>query len=295
MIWAVSIKQAFLTLNVNRKLIGIALISVVFGKIIDLIEQFTNKTLYGLIAASVKTEVLQTAFENMQAGRFDEGLRTFNSMEYLNLEQPQFLLVVVGLLIGAFLIAFYNDTGLAALIRDLLVKNSYRSAQVIAYGRIYFKPAFLFKGSFYIITALVLVVISPVLFVIYHLLTSVLFAWITIALCLLPLFVIYIGFQSLGMKFIIIEGEQRVRTLYRLTKSFMLDNRREVGACFLFMALVTVGSTIGVYYLMGSQLQFLISYSLSIFLLSYITVLLKITSFVFYLLIRDKQSAIDLS
>ena len=36
MIWVVSIKQAFTTLNRNRTLIAIALISVVFGKIIDL-------------------------------------------------------------------------------------------------------------------------------------------------------------------------------------------------------------------------------------------------------------------
>ena len=117
MIWAVSIKQAFLTLNVNRKLIGIALISVVFGKIIDLIEQFTDKTLYGLIAASVKIEALQHALESAQTGRFDETFRIFNEVEYLNLEEPQFLIAVTGLLIGAFLIAFYNDTGLAALIR----------------------------------------------------------------------------------------------------------------------------------------------------------------------------------
>ena len=69
------------------------------------------------------------------------------------------------------------------------------------------------------------------------------------------------------MKFIIIEGKQRVRAIYRLTKSLMLDNRWEVGACFLFMVLVTVASTIAAYCLIGSQLQFLISYSLSIFTL----------------------------
>ena len=287
MIWAVSIKQAFFTLNSNRKLIGIALISVVFGKIIDLIEQFTDKTLYGLIAASVKTEALQQAFEAAQAGRFDEVLRVFNRAEYLNLEQPQFLTVVAGLLIGAFLIAFYNDTGLAALIRDLLINSSYRSTQVIRYGRMYFKPALLFKGAFYLMAGCVAIVISAVLLVIYQALASAVFGWIVIVLCVLPPFVIYIAFLSLGMKFIIIEGEKRVRTLYRLTKSFMLDNRAEVGACFLFMALVTIGSTIAVYVLMGSQLQFLISYSLSIFLLSYVTVLLKITSFIFYLRIRD--------
>ena len=288
MIWAVSIKQAFFTLNSNRKLIGIALISVVFGKIIDLIEQFTDKTLYGLIAASVKTEALQQAFEAAQAGRFDEVLRVFNRAEYLNLEQPQFLTVVAGLLIGAFLIAFYNDTGLAALIRDLLINSSYRSTQVISYGRMYFKPALLFKGAFYLMAGCVAIVISAVLLVIYQALASAVFGWIVIVLCVLPPFVIYIAFLSLGMKFIIIEGEKRVRTLYRLTKSFMLDNRAEVGACFLFMALVTIGSTIAVYVLMGSQLQFLISYSLSIFLLSYVTVLLKITSFIFYLRIRDR-------
>ena len=287
MIWAVSIKQAFFTLNSNRKLIGIALISVVFGKIIDLIEQFTDKTLYGLIAASIKTEALQQAFKAAQAGRFDEVLRIFNRAEYLNLEQSQFLTAVAVLLIGAFLVAFYNDTGLAALIRDLLINSSYRSTHVISYGRMYFKPALLFKGAFYLIAGFVAIVIAAVLLVAYQALASAVFGWIVIVLCVLPPFVIYIAFLSLGMKFIIIEGEKRVRTLYRLTKSFMLDNRAEVGACFLFMAFVTIGSTIAVYYLMGSQLQFLISYSLSIFLLSYVTVLLKITSFIFYLRIRD--------
>ena len=287
MVWAVSAKQAFFTLNSNRKLIGIALISVVFGKIIDLIEQFTDKTLYGLIAANIKTEVLQQAFEAAQAGRFEEVLRIFNRAEYLNLEQPQFLTAVVVLLIGAFLIAFYNDTGLAALIRDLLINSSYRSTHVISYGRMYFKPALLFKGAFYLMAGFAAIVISAVLLVVYQALASPVFGGIVIVLCVLPPFVIYIAFLSLGMKFIIIEGEKRVQTLYRLTKSFMLDNSAEVGACFLFMAFVTIGATVAVYYLMGSQLQFLISYSLSIFLLSYVTVLLKITSFIFYLRIRD--------
>ncbi len=290
MIWQISIKDGFRTLNRNRKLIIIALISVVFGKIIDLIEQFTDKTLYELIAVSVRTEKLQHALESAKTGRFDETLRVLNQMEYLNLEQPQFLIIVASLLIAAFLIAFYNDTGLAALIRDLLIKNSYRSTQVIAYGRMYFKPALIFKGSFYLIAGFVVVVISPILFFVYQMLASPILAWTVIALCTLPLLVIYVSFLSLGMKFIIIEGEQRVRAIYRLTKSLMLDNRWEVGICFFFMVLVTVGSTIAAYYLMGSQLQFLISYSLSIFMLSYVTVLLKITSFVFYLLIRDRQT-----
>ena len=287
MIWAISIKHAFLTLNVNRKLIGIALISVVFGKVIDLIEQVTDKTLYELIAASVKIEVLRQALESARMARFDEVLRVLNQGEYLNLEEPRFLIAVAGLLIGAFLIAFYNDTGLAALIRDLLLKHSYRSAKVITYGQMYFKPALLFKGSFYIVAGFVVVLMAPVLLFIYSILASPILGWTVIALCVLPLFVVYISLLSLGMKFIVIEGEYGVRAIYRRTTSFMLDNIMEVGACFLFMALVTIGSTIIVYYLMGSPLQFLISYSLSIFFLSYVTVLLKITSFVFYLRIRD--------
>ena len=289
MIWKVSIKEGFTTLNQNRKLIIIALISVVFGKIIDLIEQFTDKTLYELIAMSVSTEKLQHVLESAQVGRFDEVWRVLNHMEYLNLEQPQFLIIVASLLIAAFLIAFYNDTGLAALIRDLLIKNSYRSTQVIAYGRMYFKPAFIFKGSFYLISGFVVVMISPILFLLYQRVASPILAWTVIALCVLPLLVIYTSFLSLGMKFIIIEGEQRVRVIYRLTKSLMLNNKSEVSVCFLFMVLGAIISTIVAYYLMGSRLQFLISYSLSIFILSYVTVLLKITSFVFYLLIRDRQ------
>ena len=289
MIWKIAIKEGFTILNQNRKLIGIALISVVFGKIIDLIEQFTDKTLYELIAVSIRTEKLRYALESLQAGHFDEAWRVLNNMEYLNLEQSQSLMIVGGLLIAAFLIAFYNDTGLAALIRDLLISNSYRSTQVVAYGRMYFKPAFTFKGSFYLIAGFVVVMLSIGLFFVYDALASAILAWTVIALCVLPLLIIYASFLSLGMKFIIIEGEQRVGVIYRLTKSLMLDNRWEVGVCFLFMVLLTVGSTIAAYYLMGSRLQFLISYSLSIFILSYVTVFLKISSFVFYLLIRDRD------
>ena len=112
-----------------------------------------------------------------------------------------------------------------------------------------------------------------------------------IGLCVLPLLIIYISFLSLGMKFIIVEGEYQVGTIYRLTRAFILDNKWEVGTCFFFFAVALVGSTISAYYLMGSQLQFLISYSLSIFLLSYTTALLKVTSFVFYFWIRDKSLA----
>ncbi len=289
MIWQIAIKDGFTTLNKNRKLIGIALISVVFGKIIDLIEQFTDKTLYELIVRSVSIEKLQHLLESAQAERFDEVWRVLNHMEYLNLEQPQFLIIVACLLIVSFLIAFYNDIGLAALIRDLLINHSYRSIEVVAYGRMYFKPVFIFKGSFYLISGLVVIIISLIFFYIHYTLTSSILTWTVIALCVLPLLIIYSSFLSLGMKFIIIEGEQRVQAIYRLTKSLMLNNKWEVGICFLFMVLLTIGSTITAYYLMGSQLQFLISYSLSIFILSYVTVLLKIASFVFYLLIRDRQ------
>ena len=286
MIWAVSIKQAFIVLNRNRKLIGIALISVIFGKIIDLIEQFTDKTLYALIGESVNIEGFRQVLKSGQAGHFEEIFHVLSGLEYLNLEQPQFLIIMASLLIGSFLIAFYNDTGLAAVIRDLLIQNNYRSAQVIAYGRRYFMPAFIFKGSFYLLAGFVAIMIFPVLFFLCRGLTSPIHAWFVIGICVLPFLIIYTGFLSLGMKFIIIEGENRTHMVYRLTKALMLENKWEVTACFLFMTLVTVISTIAAYYLMGSQLQFLISYSLSIFLLSYATVLLKITGFVFYLFIR---------
>ncbi len=101
----------------------------------------------------------------------------------------------------------------------------------------------------------------------------------------------YAGFLSLGMKFIVVEREYQVGTIYRLTRALMLDNKWEVGACFFFFVATSAGSTIATYYLMGSQFQFLISYSLSIFLISYTTALLKIASFVFYFLIRDRSLA----
>lgn len=288
MIWIVSLKRGFIVLNRNRKLIGIALISVVFGKIIDLIERFTDKTLYQLIAESVNINVFRHALEGVQMGYFEELLRVLHRMEYINFEQPQSLIIVASLLIASFLIAFYNDTGLAAVIRDLFLKKSYRSTQVIAYGRMYFKPVFIFKVLFYFLSAFVVVIVLPFLFFIYRMQASPILAWAVISLCILPLLIIYTGFLSLGTKFIIVEGEYKVSTTYRLTKDLMLNNKWEVGACFFSFVLVSVCSTITTYYLMGSQFQFLISYSLSIFLISYITALLKITSFVFYFLIRDR-------
>ena len=126
MIWVVSIKQAFTTLNRNRTLIAIALISVVFGKIIDLIEQFTDKTLYALVGESVNMNAFQQALESARTGHFEEFFRVLIGLRYLNLEQPQSLIIMGSLVIGSFLIAFYNDTGLASLIRDLLIQNSYR-------------------------------------------------------------------------------------------------------------------------------------------------------------------------
>ena len=122
-------------------------------------------------------------------------------------------------------------------------------------------------------------------------LASPISAWTVISLCILPLLIIYTGLLSLGMKFIIVEGEYQVGTIYRLTKALMLDNKWEIGTCFFFFVIISVSSTITTYYLMGSQFQFLISYSLSIFLLSYTTALLKITSFVFYFFIRDRPLA----
>ena len=288
MIWTTSIKQAFISLNRNRKLIGIALISVVFGKIIDLIEQFTDKTLYTLIEESVNVDAFRQIVDSVQAGHFEASVRVLEALAYLNLEHPQSLVIIVSLLLASFLIAFYNDTGLAALIRDLLIQNNYRSTQVIAYGWRYFKPAFIFKGSFYLFTGSVAIVMFPLLLSLYLMVTSALYIWLVIGICLLPLLIVYTGFLSLGMKFIIVEGENRTRTVYQLTKALMLANKWEVTACFLFMVLVTMISTIAAYYLMGSQLLFLISYALSLFLISYVTVLLKITGFVFYLSIRDR-------
>ena len=288
MIWIVSIKQAFTALNRNRKLIGIALVSVIFGKIINLIEQFTNKTLYALAGESVNMDAFQQALESARTGHFEEFFRVLIGLKYLNFEQPQSLIIIGSLVIGSFLIAFYSDTGLASLIRDLLIQNNYRSAQVIAYGQMYFIPAFIFKGSFYLFTGLVVIAISPLLFFLSRMLTSATHTWTAIGICVLPLLIIYTGFLSLGMKFIIVEGENRISIVYRLTKAFMLENKWEVTVGFLFMVVVTAISTITAYYLLGSQLQFLISYSLSIFLLSYVTTLLKITGFVFYLLVRDR-------
>ena len=70
-----------MTLNRNRKCIGIALILVVFGKIIDLIEQFTGKTSYTLIGESVNVETLQQAFEGALAIRKHTEVPVFSYSE----------------------------------------------------------------------------------------------------------------------------------------------------------------------------------------------------------------------
>ena len=155
-------------------------------------NNFTDKTLYELIAVSVRTEKLQHALESAKAGRFDETWRVLDQMEYLNLEQPHFSLLVAILLIAAFLIAFYNDTGLAALIRDLLIKNSYRFdtghrlwSNVLQTGT-HLQGIVLLHCRFCSCCDL------SILFFVYQMLASPILAWTVIALCTLP----YLWFTS---------------------------------------------------------------------------------------------------
>ena len=64
MIWIVSIKWAFTTLNCNSKLIGIVLIAVVASKDLDLIGQFADQALYELIGDSLNLDVSRHARES---------------------------------------------------------------------------------------------------------------------------------------------------------------------------------------------------------------------------------------
>ena len=121
-----------------------------------------------------------------------------NRMEHLNLEQFQFLIIIANLLVPAFLIAFYNDTGLTALIRDLLEKNSYRSTQIVAYGRMYFKSAFTSRVvlphcwfcGYYDFSCTILL---------YQMMASSILAWIVIAIYVGYLLLIYTNvFYHLG-------------------------------------------------------------------------------------------------
>jgi hypothetical protein len=285
MVWANALKQGFTTLNRNRKLIGIVLISVVFGKVINIVEQVTGRTLYEFIAFSINTDALKQIVESLQANNFDELQQAFRTLELYHLEHPQALILLGGLLTGATFIVFYNNTGLAAILRDLLIKHHYRSRQVIGYGKTYFLSFFRFKLPIYMLAGLVVVLISPLLFFIYQSLTPIP-ALTLIGLLIYPLFIVYKSFLSLGPKFIVVLDEHRIREVNRLTKALILANKGEIFLFFFVIAGLFFGSTIAAYFLMGSGLQFLISYSLSIFLLSYVTALLKVSSFIFFLSIR---------
>ena len=64
MIWIVSIKWAFTTLNCNSKLIGIVLTAAVSSKDLDLIGQFADQALYELIGDSLNLDVYRHARES---------------------------------------------------------------------------------------------------------------------------------------------------------------------------------------------------------------------------------------
>ena len=71
----------------------------------------------------------------------------------------------------------------------------------------------------------VVVISSLFLFFFYYMLAPSILAWAVIGLCVLPLAIIYVGFLSLGMKFILIEGE------YHALETFLETLSREGLLC----------------------------------------------------------------
>ena len=289
MTWIDSYKEGFFTINRNKMLILITVISVFFGRLITLVEQISKLTVKDIVMQSINLEQIQEIIRSVQSGELDKIQVLLEESPIFNYQDLKAVSLLFLLLIISFLIAFFTDVGLGGLIKDLLLKSQYRKTQLVSYGKFYFNTCFLFKISAYVITGCVILILMPLYLGLYEITPDLLTFSIAGGLISLPLALIYTGFLSLGVKFIIVENKRKLSEIYNLTNTLMLNHKKEVAIYFFWEFTMATSSAVIAYFLMDSNIQFFLRYSLVIFLLSYVAAFLKLCGFVFYLKIKTNS------
>jgi hypothetical protein len=265
MIWYDSLREGFSTVNRNKNLIWIALISVVLGKSVNLVEKIAGNKVINIISEGINIDGVKKMISNAASGQYEEILQQLVTLEMFT-PQKSMISVALVLIIAAFsLIGFLSEVGFTGVIRDLLVKKQYKVIHVISHGKVYFKRCFAFKFSLYFFAAGFALLIFPLCSFVYNHVPHIIYAVVICGIPLLPLIVVYAAFQSLGVRLIIFENMGRLSEIYASTFNLIKQNRKEVAILFLLMFIFSgLGGIVG-YYLITTESFF--NYPL-IFLLS---------------------------
>ena len=295
MIWAQAIREGFIRLQRNKTIIGLALISVVLGKSMSLLEQLTHRSIPDLLLRSFRLDVLETIQHQLMSGQIASALSRLSRWEHLRPVDADVLWLMVAIAAGTSILAFFNSTGLTAVIRDLLVDHYYDARQIVTHGRQFVIPFLKFKGPIYLLAGFTLVTLGLVLGggAIEGLFasSSTLLGFGLAAFLLMPCY----SFLSIGSKLIVTEPHRRTVELYRLTGAFLVTHLAQVTVFYLILVSLLGGTAWMVQELFKLAVPFAASYGLAVFLLAYVTALGKLSSFIFFLRLRVVDRALNLS
>lgn len=260
MIWYDSLREGFSTVNRNKNLVWIALISILLGKSVDLVEKIAGRKVIYILLDGINIEGIKNMILNAASGRYVEILEQIVTLEMFTPQRGMISIVLVLIIAGFSLIGFLSEVGFAGVIRDLLVKKQYKVVHVISHGKFYFKRCFVFKLSLYLIAAAFALFILPLCSFVYHHVPNIIYAVVICGIPLLPLIVVYAAFQSLGVRVIIFENMRQLSEIYASTFDLIKQNRKEVGTLFLLMFILSGLSGVAGYYLITTDTFFLLTH-----------------------------------
>lgn len=192
-----------------------------------------------------------------------------------------FPLALLLFLIGAFFLI-----GILGLMRDLLIKRSFKVKKIFHRGRDYFWPVLRFKILIYFILTSIFIILalpifdkpikpSPYLFV-SILIMGVIFFCARI-------------FLSLGPKIIVTEEEKKIFPLYKRILKLIYPYLKSVIIFYVWMlAMVCIGLFIP-FGLKLAGISFVPLMMISIFTIAFFTVVMKASAFNFYLQLSSDQ------
>lgn len=193
----------------------------------------------------------------------------------------------VGLVLPLFLLGVFLLVGVLGLMRDLLVRQGYQVQHVLLHGRHYFWPIILFKLPVYLLLGIISFMFLLPGFGQGGDSSGLWMWWIGGGIFLLGLFGLARVFLSLGPKIIVTEESISVVAVYHRVLKIVTSNPAVVIVFYASMLLVMGLVLYLSFVLMSVSAPFFWRALLTIFLLSYSTVIIKAAAFVFYLHLLD--------
>lgn len=201
------------------------------------------------------------------------------------------LMTFLPLACGLFILGAFLLVGLLGLLRDLLTRRGYRVQEVFVRGREYFWTIFKFKLPIYVVNSTFIAVVAPPLLSFRGERGAYVF-WVSIAS--FTSFLLFAAARvplSLGPKIIVVEELRRVIAVYRRVTEVIKPVMGQTAIFYMIlMGIVGLGFLVP----MGITRLGLPAISetvLSVFFIAFVTVVMKASSFSFYLQLLSVSAA----